>query len=336
MASTTSIQLEPQLRAAFQKATEIDRDLGPVGPEIADIRERATLARSYWNQGGPDMFEVSERLIPGPVRDVPVVLYRPRKSSGPAPVFLFLHGGGFKIGNQWANDRQMREIAAAWGGVVISADYLHAPEHKFPGAVEEVAAVLQWLHSYGAAWGLDTENISFGGVSAGACIGFGAAISLGKKSWLRAAVGIVGAFSFDTSAASMKAFGNVGLFPQLDLIKPMFEAYVPNPKDRTDPRAIPVLADVQVLPQSFIAAAEYDVFRDASSLMATRLAQADRLRFFKIYPGMAHLFFGFSKEVAGAMACVSDVSRFLAECLPVSSAYPLQRAARVCCPDSAQ
>lgn len=138
-------------------------------------------------------------------------------------------------------------------------------------------------------------------------------------SWLRAAVGIVGAFSFDTTAASMQAFGNVGLFPQLDLIKSMFEAYVPNPGGRSDPRVVPVLADVQVLPQSFIAAAEYDVFRDASSLLASRLAQADRLRFFKIYPGMAHLFFGFSREVPGSVACVSDVSKFLAECLPVSS-----------------
>lgn len=316
MQSVVHVHLDPHLRAALQKAAEIDRDLGPVGPDIADVRERATLARSYWNQGGPEVFEVSERLIPGPTRDVPVVLYRARESAQPAPVFLYLHGGGFKIGNQWANDRQMREIAAAWGGVVISADYLHTPEHVFPGAVEEVNAVLHWLHECGAAWGLDTENIAFGGVSAGACIGFGAAMGLGKPSWLKAAVAVVGAFSFDTTSASMQAFGNVGLFPQLPLVQPMFEAYVPNPSERTDPRAAPLLGDMSALPPSFIATAEYDVFRDSSTQMASRLAQADRLRFFKIYPGMAHLFFGFSREVPGAQQCVSDVSRFLAEHLP--------------------
>ena len=78
----------------------------------------------------------------------------------------------------------------------------------------------------------------------------------------------------------------------------------------------PLLGDMSALPPSFIATAEYDVFRDSSTQMASRLAQADRLRFFKIYPGMAHLFFGFSREVPGAQQCVSDVSRFLAEHLP--------------------
>ena len=204
-------------------------------------------ARAFYDIGGPildlqpppQVDRVEELQIP--VRDghaCPARLYAPH-SQAPLPVLLYLHGGGFKIGNQWANDRQMREIAAAWGGVVISADYLHTPEHVFPGAVEEVSAVLHWLHECGAASGLDTENIAFGGVSAGACIGFGAAMGLGKPSWLKAAVAVVGAFSFDTTSASMQAFGNVGLFPQLPLVQPMFEAYVPNPSERTDPRAAP-------------------------------------------------------------------------------------------------
>jgi len=317
MESTTHISLDPQLLAAFREAAEIERSLGAAGPGVEDLRTRSALARRHWNEGGPEMLEVSERLIPGPTRDVPVVFYRARASFGPSPVLLFLHGGGFKIGNQWANDRQMREIAAAWGGVVISADYLHVPEHVFPAPVLEVAAVLQWLHGAGASWGLDTERIAVGGVSAGACVGFGAAVSLARPAWLRAAVGIVGAFSFDTTTTSMQQFGDDALYPPASAIQPMLEAYVPDPAARTDPRAVPVLADAGVFPPTFIGAAEHDVFRDASALMAARLAQAGTLHFFKVYPGMAHLFFGFSRDVPGAANCVSDVATFLAERLPL-------------------
>jgi len=316
---SSPIELDSQLAGAFGQAAEFERKLGPAAPGIQGVRERASLGRSYWNEGGPTMLETSRRLIPGPLRDVPVVLYRPRGSSASSPVFLFLHGGGFKIGNEWSNDRQMREIASAWGGVVISADYLHAPEHVFPAAVDEVAAVLRWLHDYGDEWSLDTERIAFGGVSAGASIGFGAAVKLGRQPWLRAAVGIVGAFSFDTTADSMRQFGNSGLFPQLSLIQPMFEDYVPDPGARDDPSADLTRASVEVFPMTFIAAAEYDVFRDASAVMAARLKEAGRLHTLKIYPRMAHLFFGFSREVECAANCVSDVAHFLAERLPVVS-----------------
>lgn len=309
--------VDPELLAAFRKATEIDQSLGAVGPGLENLRARSALARRYWNEGGPEMLEVSERAIPGPTREVPVVVYRARELCGPSPVFLFLHGGGFQIGNQWANDRQMREIAAAWGGIVISADYLHAPEHVFPAPVLEVAAVLRWLHGAGGAWGLDTGRIAVGGVSAGACVGFGAAATLGRPDWLRAAVGIVGAFSFDITASSMRQFGDGALYPPASAIQPMLEAYVPDPTARTDPRAAPVLADAGVFPPTLIAAAEFDVFRDASSVMAARLAQSGTLHFFKIYPGMAHLFFGFSREVPTAARCVADVAGFLAERLPL-------------------
>ncbi|MDM0058835.1 alpha/beta hydrolase fold domain-containing protein [Variovorax fucosicus] len=315
----SAIALDSQLVAAFSKAAEIDRHLGPVAPGLQGVRERASLGRFYWNEGGPTLLEASQRSIPGPTRDVPVVLYRSRESSAPSPVFLFLHGGGFKLGNERSNDLQMREIAAAWGGVVISADYLHAPEHVFPAAVDEVAAVLQWLHDNGESWSMDTERVAFGGLSAGASIGFGAAVKLGRQPWLQAAVGIVGAFSFDTTSTSMREFGNSELFPQSSLIRPMFEDYVPDPGARDDPSADLTRANAEIFPTTFLAAAEYDVFRDASAVMAARLKEAGRLHSFKIYPRMAHLFFGFSREVECAANCVSDVAHFLAERLPAVS-----------------
>jgi len=235
---------------------------------------------------------------------------------GPLPVFVFLHGGGFKLGNEWSNDRQMRELADHWGGAVLSADYLHAPEHAFPAAVDEVAAVLRWLHDEGHAWALDTTQIAVGGVSAGASVGFGAAVRLGPQAWLKAAVGIVGAFNFDTTCKSMRLYGNGELYPPSSQIQSMLEDYAPNPRDRDDPSVDLLRANAADLPVTFLAAAEYDVFRDASAAMAARLAEAGRLHAFKIYPGMAHLFFGFSREVDRAAKCVADIAEFLREAFP--------------------
>jgi acetyl esterase len=309
-------RLDPQLREAFAKSAQIAASLGPPAPGIAGVRRHAELGRRYWNEGGPQVAEVLERSIPGHGREVPVVIYRPRSAAGPLPVFVYLHGGGFRIGSQWSNDRQMREMADAWGGIVISADYLHVPEHVFPAAVDETAAVLAWLHANGSSWGIDGARIACGGTSAGASVAFGAMVGLGGVPWLRAGVGIVGAFSGDTATESMRLYGDAGLFPPAASVGPLFADYAPDAAARQDPRVDLLSADPALLPPTFLAAAEMDVFRDASAALARRLESAGRLHAFKVYPGMAHLFFGLSRSVERAAECARDVAEFLSEKLP--------------------
>lgn len=304
-------RLDPQLRAALDLAARIAAEAGPPDPGIEGVRRHAEACRRHWNEGGPAA-TVSERTVPGPHRAVPVVLYTPAQAApGPLPVFVYLHGGGFKTGTPWSNDRQMRELVAAWGGAVLSADYLHVPEHVFPAAVDETAAVLQWLHRHGAAWGLDGQRVACGGNSAGAAVALGAAVSLRSPAWLRAGVGIVGAFSADTSLPSMQAYGQAGLFPGLAAVPEIFDGYLPDPALRDDPRANLLRADPSWFPPTFLAAAELDIFRDASAALAQHLIQAHRLHALTVYPGMSHLFFGFSRSVAGSRACIEDIAAFL-------------------------
>jgi acetyl esterase len=312
MNTSPAIELDPQLRAALGEATRLSESIGPPAPGIDGLREHAACSRRHWNQGGPDV-PYGERNVPGPKREIPVVIYRRRASQAPLPVFVYLHGGGFTIGDQWANDRQMRELAQAWGGVVVSADYLHVPQHVFPSAVEEFAALLCWLHRHGNSWGIDGERIAIGGTSAGAVVAFGAAVALAGPGWLRAAVGVVGAFAADPDSPSMRSYGDVGLFPAAAAVAPMFANYLPGTGDRDDPRANLLLADPALLPPTFLAAAEYDVFRDGSAALAERLRGAGRLHACKVYPGMSHLFFGFSRSVERASECVLDIAAFLRE-----------------------
>jgi acetyl esterase len=317
-ASDAKSRIDPQLAAAMKKAQELSAAFGP--PKgIADVRRMASEGRKWWNEGGPAVAKVSEQTVPGPLRDIPVVVYHPKPGTK-LPVFVYLHGGGWKIGNEWSNDRQMREIAAAWGGVVVSADYAHVPEHVFPKAVEEAATVYRFLAANGARWNIDGNRIAFGGASAGANVSCGAANLVGgiKTDYLKAGALIVGALDTDTETDSMRSFG-VGkdaLYPPRDEIIANAEAYVPNAADRADPRFNCVSGDISVMPPLYLAAAELDPLRDSSKNMAKRLAAAGRPHKLKIYPGMTHLFFGYTKMVDRAAECARDIAGFLSEHLP--------------------
>lgn len=308
--------VDPALREALRQSAELAAAHGNPSDGIAGVRRGMELTRRYWNEGGPSMHAIERVRVPVEGGTVSIVVYRPEDGPALAPAFVYLHGGGFKTGSEWTNDRQMREIAKAWGGIVVSADYAHAPEHRFPVAVEQTASLLRALHARGDAWGIDGDRLACGGCSAGANVSFGAAVALGRQPWLQAAVGIVGAFNGDTSTDSMRRHGNAGLFPDLASVPPIFGDYLPDEASRNDPRANLLLADPGLLPTTFLAAAQFDVFLDASSAMARSLGSAGRLDRLEIYRGMTHLFFGFSRSVEGAAQCTRDIGGFLARVLP--------------------
>lgn len=309
-------QLDAQLKSAFAKVDEIAASLPPPQPGLEGARRQAELGRFYWNEGGPTLARLCEQTVTLSGGEVRAVLYVPEMNDQRLPAFVYLHGGGFKFGTRWSNDRQMREIAQAWGGIVVSIEYPLAPEAVFPKAIDVTAEFLRWLHVHGAQWGIDGDRLSVGGTSAGASIAFGAIVSLQGAPWLMAAVGIVGAFSDDITLPSMIAFTGMGLFPERMAIAAMFDEYAPLSEHRRDPRLNLLAAPSQVFPPVFLAIAELDTLRDASVRLAMHLSAGQQACELRQYPGMSHLFFGFSREVGQAAQCVSDVSAFLTHHLP--------------------
>ena len=257
----------------------------------------------------------SSDLIPGPLRDIPVMVHRPRLGGGLLPTLVYFHGGGFRIGNHKSSDRQMREIAVAWGGVVVNADYVHMPEHVFPAPVLEAAAVYRWLAREGTRWGIDGGRLAFAGSSAGANVAVGAAIEVGQPMF-KAAIGIVGVYDRDFETPSMRRFAGRGLYPDRDNVRATLDQYVPDPAKRSDPRVDFPAAEPRLLPPMFLAAAELDTLRDSSAKLAAHLAAAGRPHRLKIYPGMTHLFFNYSGHVDRARECVADIVAFLKAYLP--------------------
>lgn len=94
-------------------------------------------------------------------------VYRPLDSSGPAPVVLYVHGGGFRIlskDTHWI----MGLAFARRGYLVFNISYRLAPRHRFPAALEDVCAALAWVQQNAARFGGDPTRIAFAGESAGA------------------------------------------------------------------------------------------------------------------------------------------------------------------------
>jgi len=306
--------VDPQLAAALRRNEEIVAGLGHPGPGAQGARAQFMASRAWWNEGGPVLAVDRDDVIPlSPQRSVQVAIYAAQASDAPRPAYVFLHGGGFRVGAPRSSDRQLRELAAAWGGIVISLDYAHMPEAVFPVAVEETAAALRWLHVNGAQWGVDPARIAFGGSSAGASVAMGAAVQLGlgRSGFLKAGAFVVGVFGDDLDTPSMREHGNGQLVPSRESARALFAGYAGGPGHRQDPRFNTRLAELRDMPPLFLAAAEIDVYRDSSVELSRRLREAGRTVEARTYPGMTHLFWGYGRMVDTARACTRDLAAFL-------------------------
>jgi acetyl esterase len=151
---------------------------------FADLRDVEAFRR-----GSREMARMVPRVLPDLPREtyerVPVpaeagvtelMLYRPSGVSGPPPVYVNLHGGGFVVGDWESDDPYCRFLAETAGCAVVNLDYVLAPEHPFPAAIEQTHTVLSWLSGHGGELGLDGGRLAVGGHSAGGNIS--AAVSL--------------------------------------------------------------------------------------------------------------------------------------------------------------
>jgi acetyl esterase len=105
--------------------------------------------------------------------DVPVRIYRPQGAQG---AIVWLHGGGFVMGDLETEHPWAARVAEGSGAVLISVGYRRVPEHRFPAALDDAYAVLAWTAEHAAELGIDPEYIAVGGHAAGA--GVAAAVTL--------------------------------------------------------------------------------------------------------------------------------------------------------------
>lgn len=252
---------------------------------LAARRQIAEQVRKPWREGGPIMAESVDLDIGG----VRLRLHRP-VGGEKLPVMLYVHGGGWVLFSIDTHDRLMREYAARAGISVIGIDYSLAPENKFPVALEECAAALDWIREQASELNVDAERMLIGGDSAGANLSVAACL-LQRARGRPLPVGMLlnyGAFAPE-HLPSYARFGE-GYSLECDEMDAFWADYVDGPEQLSDPLVAPLRADLSGLPPAFLAIAECDILADCNHAFAESLAAAGVPVEAVTYRGATHSF----------------------------------------------
>lgn len=121
---------------------------------------------------------VEDHATPAPEggRPVPVRVYRPRDADDPVPALLWLHGGGYVLGDAYQDQKANLALVRELGIAIASVDYRLAPEDPFPAATDDAYAALRWLHGSADELGVRADRLAVGGASAGGGLAAGVAL----------------------------------------------------------------------------------------------------------------------------------------------------------------
>jgi acetyl esterase len=200
-------------------------------------------------------------------------LYTPTRGSL-GPVIIYVHGGGWVLGDLDICDPLCRHIATRSGYRVLSPAYRLAPEHPFPAAIEDVQTAASWVASSPAVLEHPVTGIALAGDSAGATLSAVAALSYDAAAPLLALLMLYPVTDISRTTASYDLFAE-GYVLEADDMRYFVDSYAPGIATRTDSRASPLLAtNLAALPQTTLLTCGLDVLRDEGRAFAARLALA--------------------------------------------------------------
>ncbi|MFF7216782.1 alpha/beta hydrolase [Streptomyces sp. NPDC008238] len=267
----------PVLEAAALEVAEASAN----APFLCDLGPESARKVLEDLQGAPvEMFDVHDKWItvPSEVGDVRVRIVKPVNVGGNLPVVLYLHGGGWVLGNADTHDRLVRELAVMAHTAVIFVEYDRSPEVRYLVAIEQAYASAQWVMTQGALEGLDASRMAV----AGDCVGGNMAAALTLMAKQRGDVSFVHQSLYYpvTDAAqdtdSYREFAD-GPYLTATAMAWFWDCYTTDPAERAEITASPLrasLEQLQGLPPALIITDESDVLRDEGEAYARKLTQA--------------------------------------------------------------
>jgi acetyl esterase len=263
--------LDPQARALIDLM--IEKGVPPthtLTPEQARAFYRDR--RGFTQPEPPAMAEVRDLSV-GALR---LRLYRPHTSGQALPVLLYLHGGGWTIGDLDTHDVLCRQLAREAGGAVVAVDYRMGPEHRFPAAVDDCVEAFRWVLAQAPDLHLDPRRTAVGGDSAGGNLA--AALCLVQRDACQPLPGfqllIYPATDMRAVAPSHTTNGQ-GYMLTSDSIAWYRGNYIADAAQWTDWRASPLLAASHAgLPPALVLTAGFDPLRDEGLQYANALSAA--------------------------------------------------------------
>lgn len=230
-------------------------------------------------------------------------VYAPAGAAAGLPVILYIHGGGWVIADIDVYDGAPRALAKAANAIVVSIEYRHAPESKFPAAHDDANAAYQWVVANAAKWGGDPAKIAVVGESAGGNMAVNVAIAARDKKWPapKAVIAVYPVADSNMATASKLKYATAKPL-NTPMLAWFFAKVLPSPAKALDPRLNLVGADLKGLPPTTIILAEIDPLHDDGANLAAKIREAGGSVEVKEYPGVTHEFFGMGSVVANAKA----------------------------------
>jgi acetyl esterase len=261
--------------------------------------------------GPPEEIGGVENLrIPHPERPIPIRIFTP-EGECPFACLVYFHGGGWVVCDLDTHDAACRAIARRAGAVVVAVDYRLSPEYKFPAAVEDCYAAVQWVTANAARLRVDPRRIVVGGDSAGGNLSTVMCLKCRDEGGPALALQVLvypvtNLASFDTPSYQEFAEGYYLTRSEMEWFR---GHYLARTEDAQHPYASPLLApDLRGLPPALVITAECDTLRDEGEAYARRLAEAGVEVTCTRYGGMIHPFFSLGGVLSQGRRAIEQVA----------------------------
>ena len=290
--------LDPQIAPLVEASNAAAAALPPIWEQNVADRRACYQVLANVAGPGPGLYRVEDSVIAG----VPCRIY---SNNGPHGILMFIHGGGYVIGDLDTHDQPCRQLARESGATVVSIDYRLAPEHPFPAGIDDAWAVLQTLAADRDNFGLGSK-LAVAGDSAGG--NFAAVLALMARDAgidLAAQLLVYPHVDVDDVSPSMTENGE-GYLLTKETMDWFMHNYQP---DALDWRASPLLAEShQGVAPAVVITAEFDPLRDQGIAYARKLEAAGVDVTHTNYDGMIHAFFQLAPLCDAGKAAITQIA----------------------------
>ena len=283
--------LDPQAQALLEQMAA--SGLPPLSSQSVSEARQSLLAFAQLGGDPEPVSQVEDRKLPGPVGAILVRIYTPA-GSGPFPVLVYFHGGGWVLCDIETHDPVCRSLARAAECIVVSVDYRLAPEHKFPAAADDCYAATQWVMNNATLINGDPDRVAVGGDSAGGNLAAVIALMARDRGGPALVFQLLVYPVTDYYAPGTPSYQQNadGYFLTRDDMVWFWNHYSNGEADAANPYASPLrAASLAGLPSALVITAEFDPLRDEGEMYAARLRDSGVAAALVRYDGMIHGFF---------------------------------------------
>ena len=270
----------------------------PVAPELEKLAPVAARKVLETAQASVNVdysgIEEREKTITADGFEIVLNIVRPAGVASKLPVFMFIHGGGWVLGDYPTHRRLVRDLVVGSGYCAVFVNYTRTPDAVFPRQINEIFAATRWVSEHGDEINVDGGNLAVVGNSVGGNMTAVTAIKAKENGGPRIKLQVLmwPIVDADFSTESYKQFGR-DRFLTTPLMQWMYDMYIADPGKRTDIHASPLRASLEQLkglPPALIQVAGNDILRDEGEAYGRKLDEAGVVVTTIRYDGMIHDF----------------------------------------------